>query len=156
MIDFATSRGRFNHRVAGVAIRDGHVLLQGAETTDFWVLPGGRVEMGEPSAIALTREMDEELGTAVEVTRPLWIVENFFVHAGWPFHELGMYYEMTVPDVDHLALNREYRTREVSGDTIFFRWFPLDRLRDVKILPDFLYIRLQHLPAHPELLVHYD
>jgi ADP-ribose pyrophosphatase YjhB (NUDIX family) len=47
--------------VAGVWLKDDHVLLQGAAGEDFWALPGGRVEIMERAEYALHRELREEL-----------------------------------------------------------------------------------------------
>ena len=33
----------------------------------MWVMPGGKIDLGEPIAVALRREVDEEVGLAVEV-----------------------------------------------------------------------------------------
>ena len=53
---------RFSFRVAGVAYGPSGVLLQRVAGSDHWLLPGGRVEMLEPSREALAREIQEELG----------------------------------------------------------------------------------------------
>ena len=34
---------------------------------DMWVMPGGKIDLGEPIATALRREVDEEVGLEVEV-----------------------------------------------------------------------------------------
>lgn len=34
---------------------------------DMWVMPGGKIDLGEPILVALKREVDEEVGLAVEV-----------------------------------------------------------------------------------------
>jgi len=52
--------------VKGVVIHDGCVLLLRNER-DEWDLPGGRPEAGEEDRVALTREVREETGLAVEV-----------------------------------------------------------------------------------------
>jgi mutator protein MutT len=57
---------------AGILIRDGRVLLchRCADRSwypDVWDFPGGHVEAGETSALALVRELREELGIATEV-----------------------------------------------------------------------------------------
>jgi 8-oxo-dGTP pyrophosphatase MutT (NUDIX family) len=72
----------FRVRVAGAAIRDGRVLLNGWDGFRHLALPGGGVEQGEESASALVREMREELGTEIRVGRLLWVVENFFALNG--------------------------------------------------------------------------
>ena len=49
MLTFDLEGERFMYRVAGVAVIDGRVLLRQFEgEDDFYVVPGGRVEMREP------------------------------------------------------------------------------------------------------------
>lgn len=79
MISVVLDDIRFTYRVGGVCISCGHVLAvcyNGDESV--WTLPGGRVETLETSAVALVRELREELGIAVTLGRLLWIVENLF------------------------------------------------------------------------------
>jgi 8-oxo-dGTP pyrophosphatase MutT (NUDIX family) len=54
-----------------VALRDaeGRVLLARHTATDRWLLPGGAIEPGESPADAAVREMWEETGAAVRLTR---------------------------------------------------------------------------------------
>jgi 8-oxo-dGTP pyrophosphatase MutT (NUDIX family) len=52
--------------IKGVLIHDGRVLLLLNERGE-WDLPGGRPEPGEDHRIALTREVREETGIAVDV-----------------------------------------------------------------------------------------
>ena len=90
MITLAHGDYSFNYRIVGVALHDGHVLLHRGESEDFWTLPGGRAELGEPAEETLRREMREELGVEVEVERLLWVVENFFSYQGRSWHELAV------------------------------------------------------------------
>jgi 8-oxo-dGTP diphosphatase len=55
---------RTNHRVTGVVIREGKLLLihRLREGNEYWVFPGGGVEEGEDLETALKREMMEETG----------------------------------------------------------------------------------------------
>lgn len=63
-----------------VAIMDtGRVLLTQREDFEVWCLPGGHVEAGESAEAAAVREVREETGLVVELTRhvgtyarPLW------------------------------------------------------------------------------------
>lgn len=145
---------RFNYRVAGVFIDGGRVLLQREEGMDFWVLPGGRVEVNETSEQALAREMAEELHIAAEIGRLVWIIENFFgIDA--PYHELGLYYEVRGPS--SLTGPNEFSVEEtVAGGgvkRIYFQWFPLDDLEVVRLMPLFLRHALNDLPSHTERVV---
>jgi 8-oxo-dGTP pyrophosphatase MutT (NUDIX family) len=66
--------------VAGVAVRDGKVLLA-RDMHGFWAGVGGWIEPGEDPEVALVREVQEELGVAAEITRAfrphvVWNVER--------------------------------------------------------------------------------
>ncbi len=56
---------------AAVIIERGRVLLTqrkaGAHLAGKWEVPGGKVESGEDPRVALTRELEEELGIATDV-----------------------------------------------------------------------------------------
>jgi len=64
MITFNAGAWRFNYRVGGVIVRDGHVLLMRIDSEKFWFVPGGRIEAAEPAKAALERVVEEELGVA--------------------------------------------------------------------------------------------
>ncbi len=156
MLSFERDGRRFNHRVVGVALHEGRVLLHRAEHDDFWALPGGRVEFMEPSAEALHREMQEELGVEVQVERLLWVLENFFVYRATEFHEVGLYYLMRLPPASPL-LRVEGDFYGTEGDlTLIFRWFPLDTLETLPLYPTFLRDALLALPEQIIHLVHRD
>lgn len=56
--------------VAAAMIEDGRVLVQqrpeGTSLAGLWEFPGGKIEPGESPEAALARELDEELGIAVD------------------------------------------------------------------------------------------
>lgn len=163
MISVMVDGVRFNFRAAAVIVDDGSALLHRATYEDFWSLPGGRVEVGEPSAATVARELGEELGPACEahVDRLLWIVETFFTYEGERVHELGMYYLVTLgASCPYLAKERPFEGVEENlplhdGEPIrlIYQWFPLDALVNVAMYPRVLRERLTTLPAAPELLV---
>lgn len=146
---------RFNYRIVGVCIDAGRVLVHQAPGDGFWTLPGGRAELGESAAQTLAREMREELDLRVTVGAPLWLVENFFELGGRRYHELALYFAMTLPE--HAALLRA--TEPFAGreaDTLlWFRWVELDptTLAALPLLPAFLHTRLAAPPRALEHLV---
>lgn len=69
---------------------DGTFLLgrrpPGSVYAGYWEFPGGKVEAGETPRLALSRELQEELGIAVESAYP-WIVREFiYEHAHVRLH----------------------------------------------------------------------
>jgi 8-oxo-dGTP diphosphatase len=60
---------RIEVRAEAILVRDGRILLVNhvKRGASYWVLPGGHVEHGETLALALAREMKEELELDVAV-----------------------------------------------------------------------------------------
>ncbi|KRA98093.1 hypothetical protein ASD83_13650 [Devosia sp. Root685] len=96
--------GRFNFRVAGIIVADGHVLICREDDDDFAMLPGGRVELGEDSRLSLTREIAEELAMPAEIGPMLATSESFYFRQGEDFHELGFFYAVTLPGRGRMAI----------------------------------------------------
>lgn len=148
----------FQMRIAGLAFRDGHLLVHRAIHETFWTIPGGRAEIGETSEQTLVREMEEELGVAATVRRLLWSVENFFHYEGAHFHEYGLYYLMDIPesfpfhptDIVH---------RNVDGkNELEFKWVRATKadLKALDLPPYFLAEEIEALPDSPRHLVWHD
>lgn len=157
MIRLQTDTTRFTYRIVGVALHDGHVLLQTSDDVDFWFLPGGRAELMESGHDTLVREMQEELGVIVVVERLVWLVENFFFFNQKAGHELALYFLMTLPP-EPVALYQKgtpfYRTD--AGAMLTFQWYPLDQLQDIPIYPTFLKKALLDVPTQIVHVVHTD
>ena len=149
MICFDAGEMRFNYRVAGIALRDSQVLLNRLEDQKFWFLPGGRVEMGEPSIVALRREILEELQEEAQVGRLLWINENFFDgETRKKYHEIGLYYLINFAPESPVYRATEPFLASDGHTNLVFRWFPLERLEKVRLYPSFLVQGLRDLPEH--------
>jgi 8-oxo-dGTP pyrophosphatase MutT (NUDIX family) len=73
-------RDNYKHRVAARAVvfdADGQVALLHASTHKFYKLPGGGVDEGEDIAMALERELMEEVGCNAEVLGEVGIAEEY-------------------------------------------------------------------------------
>ena len=146
----------FQPRVAAVCVWQDHVLLQKAIDGAFWVLPGGRLQPLELTADALIRTMRWEIGQDVTVQRLLWMMEYVFSVAGRPLHELGFYYAIDLPeDSSFRDLARDHAGVE-RGHDLVLRWFPIDALSDVPLVPEFLRTALRELPDGPQHIVSVD
>lgn len=155
MISFVVGSGKFNYRVAGVALREGHVLTCREDDDDYVMLPGGRVEMGEATTAALAREIAEELHTSADIRRLLFVAENFFVHQGVDVHEIGAYYLIDLPDDFPFRRGGVCFETEDEGHRLRFEWLPVegDALRRGNLLPPWLDAKLIALPETPEHLI---
>nr|HPJ70995.1 NUDIX domain-containing protein [Candidatus Mcinerneyibacteriales bacterium] len=67
MISFVKNNRAFNLRASALIQRGAEILVHTLRGNDFWVLPGGRVHLGESTAEALIREIREEMGVSVRI-----------------------------------------------------------------------------------------
>lgn len=155
VLSFPLKEGRFNFRVAGIIVADGHVLVCREDDDDFAMLPGGRVELGEDSLLSLTREIAEELAMPAEIGPMLATSESFYFRQGEDFHELGFFYAATLPGQGPNG-NSPWLKRRDEGHDLYFHWVPLagDELEKVNLLPRWLPDFLRDLPGHHAHIVH--
>jgi 8-oxo-dGTP pyrophosphatase MutT (NUDIX family) len=145
MISFPLGTQRFNYRVAAVIIVDGHVLVTREDDDPYVMLPGGRVEIGEPSALSLKREILEELGMDGEVGPLLMTSESFYRRVDEDFHEISLFYAAKLPDTARPDGQSPWLVREDEGHELSFYWVPLagDALEAINLLPGWLPARLR-------------
>jgi len=110
----------------------------------------------ESAKDALRREMQEELGVEIHVERLVWVVENFFEYADKSYHELALYFLMTLPRNSHLYWRSEPFTGDEEGIKLIFRWYRLDELEKTTLYPTFLRKALNSIPEATEYIVHID
>ena len=112
--------------VAVILDQDDQVLLTKRNIPPFqgeWVMPGGKIDLGEPIVTALKREVWEEVGLEVEVGRLIDVFEH--VTPGVDNYHFIIIYYLCTPlycDVNH---NRD----EVAEA----RWVRSDDLANYKI-----------------------
>ena len=156
MLSFKHAEGRFDCRAAALLIEGNRVLLQRDERDDFWTLPGGRVEFGEPAARALARELREELREEIEVGALAWVVENFFTHAGERHHEIDLYFRASLRGKSRLLGSGGPFRGEDAAAPLVFEWHAVEALGGLNLLPKFLRRALADVPETTQHLTHND
>ncbi|WP_010094368.1 NUDIX hydrolase [Ornithinibacillus scapharcae] len=149
-ISVSIGDGIFNFRTGVILIDKDRVLLHQKEGDDFWALPGGRVSMFESSMDSAVREIREEIGVEIMVDRMLWHTENFFLFEEKKFHEIADYYVATI-------CGNEIQQKDVfegieGEETLIYKWFPIEDLKNVELYPEFLREGISNLPDHPTFL----
>lgn len=156
-ISFKTGSGRFNYRVCGVIMRNNSLLIMRDEQSPYAYLPGGRVQLHETAESALLRELQEELQIQAKLLHALWFCQSFFTDAanGERYHEICIYY---LVNIDHtpLASSPESFSISENGHQHSFAWIPLDELKNIDLVPEFIKEEILHLPEHPVMLTTYE
>jgi 8-oxo-dGTP diphosphatase len=105
---------------------------------DLWVMPGGKIDLGEPMIRALHREVKEEVGIDVAVDGLVDVFEHL----------------TPGPDNDHFVI-LYYRCHPVTRDLLpnpdevaEARWVPRDELGGVTLAEGARYILGQLFPEH--------
>ncbi|UOQ44809.1 NUDIX domain-containing protein [Halobacillus salinarum] len=145
-IRFQKAGMKFNFRAVGVLVEQEHVLAHKLIGENHWSLPGGGVELGEPSSESVVRELKEELGIDVKAIRMPWVVENFFEYKGTPVHEIGMYFLLETEE-EHV---RKGPFLGLEGDQLIYEWIPLEQCGQVNLQPEFLAAELTKIPESTE------
>lgn len=113
-------------RVALIARNDGKTLMlqHVREHGNYWVLPGGGVDLGEPIEKSLEREIMEELGVGCRVGRLVAIGELIIPGR----HVVDFFFTGKLERNDNFNVNYE----EGIGDA---RWLSPDEISGLLVLP---------------------
>ncbi|MGW4436839.1 NUDIX hydrolase [Streptomyces sp. NPDC004596] len=113
-----------------VCVRDGQILMARSPApggTHEWVLPGGGMEHGEDPYDTVRREVTEETGYRIEVTRLLGVDSSRHVHRG------GRSPRRTDQQGVRIVYEGEITGGELrherGGSTDFAAWHDLDAVR---------------------------
>jgi 8-oxo-dGTP pyrophosphatase MutT (NUDIX family) len=132
---------RFGVRVVGIIFNNDmtKVFMQRQCDHNFYMFPGGRLEIHEEAEVAIKRELKEELGIEEEVQLK-YIAESFIKFPNLHYHEIGFYF-ITRIDENKYGFNdmEEYDSLDDKNDgKSKFRWIEIERLCDFEITPSFI------------------
>ncbi|UYN98121.1 MAG: NUDIX domain-containing protein [Devosia sp.] len=156
MISFPIEGQRFNYRVAAIFMVDNHVLVCDEDDDGFSMLPGGRVELGEPSKLSLQREIVEEIGLAATVGDIALTSESFYRRMGYDMHELGLFYHARFDGGDGPDGKSPWRVTHEEDNEHRFHWVDLagDGLEALNLQPVWLRAVLRNMPVALTHIVH--
>lgn len=125
---------KLNVRAAVIIIHKNKILLHKDIRTDMYNLPGGRVEIGEPSEETIKREMMEELGKPIISTGYAGTVENFFEMNGMKYHEIMFIHLGEFENIEDRELVDTLSNIE-GKEYLIYKWIDLSELDNYNLLP---------------------
>lgn len=140
-IKIRTEKENFKYRVCGILKHDDKYLGVKIADNEFFCLPGGHVEIGEDTDQAAKREMAEELGFPIKITRLAGMAQNFFkAKNGGQFHELGFYYIVEAEDPGMVNTSDYEIIENDKGELkkLVFKWFTKKDIETVDFRPVFV------------------
>ncbi|MCW4048381.1 MAG: NUDIX domain-containing protein [Candidatus Bathyarchaeota archaeon] len=110
-----------------VIIDDGRILVAHKHGASNTFLPGGHIEHGEPSEVALLRELEEEMGISANIAAFMGVFEYQFIDEyDRHMHEINLVYEVSLQD--HEVISAEGHLE--------FKWIKMDKAREHNLLPE--------------------
>jgi len=140
MISYQEENNKFNFRVSAIILDPSkkYILIHKIKGRDeFWLLPGGRMEMLESTESGISRELKEELGLKISKKRLVIISEDFFNFNKQSYHELGFTYLITLPKNSPL-LKKQGLFNGIEGEKYQFKWHRINKIKELDFRPEFL------------------
>ncbi len=135
-IDFIKDDNRVSARACAIIYNKDKskvLLFKVNDGREYYLLPGGRIQLYEDSLTAIKREIDEELGYDIEFSIAS-IQENFVVKDNIKLTQYNFCYK-GVYDKD--IVETEFVCKDNSNQ--YFYWVDIDKLDDYKIYPESTY-----------------
>ena len=136
MISYEENGNKFNFRASAIILdpTGKKLLIHKTNNRDFWLLPGGRVEMMESTQDAIVRELKEELDLTPREVKLALVTENFFNLMGKVYDELGFVYVIRLNENDPL-LKKEGLFDGVEGEKYQFKWYEISKIKELDFRP---------------------
>lgn len=130
-LDYEIDNNRFNARVSSIIYNKDKtkILLFKMHDRDFYMLPGGRIELNEDSLNAIKREILEELGFDLEF-KICSIQENFLKLKNTNIMQYCFCYKAIY---DGEINDEKFVCKD--NDSQMFEWIEINKLSDIIIKP---------------------
>lgn len=125
----------FNYCVRAIIEQDEKILILCVNDADYYHLPGGHVEIGETSAQALLREIQEEVGIEVTLEKSVIVNEQFYNKKDTNNHSVIIYYLAKPKDkikTQNSVRIEQGRTKMIKNE---LRWVTRDELKNIDLRP---------------------
>ena len=135
-IDFIKDNFKFNARVSALIFnknKDKILLFKIEDGRDYYMLPGGRIELFEDSKSAIKREIKEELGYDINFDL-CSIQENFLEKNNVKITQYCFCYKGIY---DGEIIREKFVC--LDNHSQYFYWIDLDKINDYKIFPKLTY-----------------
>lgn len=114
----------------GILLKKDKVLFITDPTTDFYFIPGGRIEEGEGAKKALIREIKEELGKDCTIIKHVGTIEHEFIYNGEKIYEINNFFLINIDKIDT-------KKNPPSAEAQFrFEWIKISDLDNKTIYPE--------------------
>lgn len=92
--DIPADQLEYRPSVYGFVVHHGRLLLFRSAVSGTWMLPGGKIELGETAIEALDRESREEVGLGIEQPEFFYADDQFYYNEtkGQAYQVYSMYY----------------------------------------------------------------
>lgn len=145
---------KLNIRATAIIIHDNKLLTHKNINSEYYALPGGRVQLGESSEETIKREIFEETGKEIEITGYVSTTENFFKGENAKYHELMFIYraEFKKEQDKHIIST----IKNIEGEVeLQYEWIDLNKIEEYDIRPKSIKetLKEENLPIHK---INYD
>lgn len=125
MLVIEKDNNKFSFRASAIIFNKDKVLLHKRDGYKYWILPGGRVEMGECTKESIKRELKEELNITEDAYLN-YIIESFKNIDNKNYHELNFCYYLEI-DPKKYNLDKEVITG-LDDKKDKFKWIKITEL----------------------------